>query len=105
MRVVAIVFDPPSSDRARKIMSLVGRLAERGAEVLVYLLGDGVYWGVKGCLDEGDVGGGVFFAGESDLEVRSIRGELLSEKVNVVPEIVGRLVDDVMEWAERVISV
>ncbi len=105
MRVVVVVFEPPSSDRARKMMRLVEELAGHGTEVLVYLLGDGVYWAVKGWLDGVIDGEVLFFAGESDLEARGIRGEILSERVNVVLEVVGRLVEDVMEWAERVISV
>ncbi|MBS7247919.1 MAG: DsrE family protein [Candidatus Freyarchaeota archaeon] len=105
MKVVIVVLDPPSSDRARKIMGLLEELAGLGTEVSVYFLGDGVYWGIKGCLDRFANSRAEFFVEEGDLEARGIQREILSERVNIVSEIVERLVYEIMERAERVISV
>ncbi|MBS7287352.1 MAG: hypothetical protein KIH01_01010 [Candidatus Freyarchaeota archaeon] len=105
MRFVVVVLEPPSSDRTRKIVSLLEELVELGADVSVYFLGDGVYWVVKGCLDRVADGGLKFFAGEGDLEARGIMGELLSEKVKILPDVIDKLVEEVMEEAEMVLSV
>lgn len=74
MRVVIVVLDPPSSDRARKIMGLLEELAGLGAGVSVYFGGRRLLE-YKGMPRQVANYRGEFFVEEGDLEARGIRGK------------------------------
>jgi sulfur relay protein TusB/DsrH len=84
---------------------------QNGMEVTVYLIGDGVLCAKKD--QKGYVGknirtalenGTIIKAGENDLHARAIPQEHVQTGIEMVEDIEGLLVEDIMENSDRVIS-
>jgi sulfur relay protein TusB/DsrH len=111
-RLTLLIMTPPHSDEsAERMCGLSNRALERGMEVAVYLLGDGVLCSKKG--QKGYIGQNIRAAVErgitvrasaNDLRARAITAEQVEQGVEVVEDLEGEFVEDVMEKAERVIT-
>jgi len=102
LKIVTIIIDSPGSERAKNALSIVEEASKLGATVSLYLLGNGVYLGTKGFLERVEPGVEVY-AREEDLEARGIRGDLLSERVRHPPNVLDRMIHEIMEEADRVL--
>ena len=111
-RICLLIMKPPHSDEsAERMCGISQRAKERGMDVIVYLLGDGVLCAKKG--QKGYVGknlkkalenGVEIKASERDLSARAIKGDQVEPGVEIVEDLEGTFVEDVMENADRVIS-
>jgi sulfur transfer complex TusBCD TusB component (DsrH family) len=99
---------PVSEEEAEKIIGIALRALKKGDGVALYLLGEGAFW-VKGTmprrfLKEVLDKGGKVEVGERDLLARGIMKDAVEVRINIVTDLEGNLVDDVMCSADRVIS-
>lgn len=111
-KLCLLITRPPHSDEgAERICGIARRAKERGIDVTVYMLGDGVLCAKKG--QKGYVGrnmkialekGVKIKASSKDLLARAIPPEYVEPGVKVIEGIEGEFVEDVMENADRVIS-
>lgn len=111
-KICLIITKPPHSDEsAERICGITQAAIEKGMEVAVYLLGDGVLCAKKN--QKGYIGrniktalenGAKIKAGENDLLARAIPEEHVESGIDMVTDIEGMLVEDIMENADRVIS-
>ena len=111
-RMTMLILSPPHSDESAEHMcGLSNRAIERGMEVAVYLLGDGVLCSKKG--QRGHIGlniraalskGITVKASAKDLRARAITTEQVEQGVEIVEDLEGEFVEDVMERSERVIT-
>lgn len=89
-------------------MSVAFRALERHSEAVIYLLGEGVLWS-KGLMPRKYLGkvlesGGKVRASKKDLLARAIRLDAIEGRIEVVGDLEGKLVDDVMMPSTQVIS-
>jgi sulfur relay protein TusB/DsrH len=111
-RLTMLIMSPPHSDEsAQRMCGLSNRAIERGMEVAIYLLGDGVLCSKKG--QRGHIGqniraaltkGITVRASAKDLRSRAIAADQMEQGVEVVEDLEGEFVEDVMEKATRVIT-
>ena len=111
-KLCLLITRPPHSDEgAERICGISRRAKERGMDVTVYMMGDGVLCAKKG--QKGYVGrnmktalenGVKIKASSRDLLARAIPPEYVEPGVEVTEDIEDIFVEDVMENAERVIS-
>lgn len=110
-RLSLLITKPPHSDEAAEHMCGISKAAiERGMDVTVYLLGDGVLCSKRG--QKGHIGDSLrraldasvtIRASARDLRARAIGDEKLEPGVEAMEDIEGEFVKDVMERADRVI--
>ncbi|MEM3587653.1 MAG: DsrH/TusB family sulfur metabolism protein [Candidatus Jordarchaeaceae archaeon] len=104
LKIVFIILEPPSSDRAIKAFSMIREMIKRDADVSIYLLGDGVYCGMKGVnLEIINSDNLRVFVNKEDIEARGILDDLLLEKVQCQNNSIERMIVDVMENADRIL--
>ena len=111
-KICLLITKPPHSDESAERMCGITQAAkEKGMDVTVYLIGDGVLCAKKD--QKGYVGqniknalenGVAIKAGENDLQARAIPQEHVESGIEMVSDIEGMFVEDVMENADRVIS-
>jgi sulfur relay protein TusB/DsrH len=99
---------PASEEEAERILSVALRALERRSEAVIYLLGEGVLWS-KGLMPRKYIGnvlgaGGKVRASKKDLLARAIRLDAIESHIEVVEDLEGKLVDDVMMPSTQVIS-
>ncbi len=107
-----LIMKPPHSDEsAERMCGIAQRARAKKSEVVVYLLGDGVLCAKKG--QKGYVGenlktalenGVEIKASERDLSARAIASDQIEPGVEILEDLEGAFVDDIMENADRVIS-
>lgn len=107
-----LITKPPHSDESAERMCGISRNAkEKGMDVVVYLLGDGVLCAKKG--QKGYVGQNIkdalqngvsIRASQQDLEARAILKEHVEPEIETIDDLEGVFIDDVMEKSDRVIS-
>ena len=111
-RACMLITKPPHSDEgAERICGISQRAKELDFEVAVYLLGDGVLCAKKG--QSGHVGqnirlaldnGIIVKASSRDLRARAIHEDDVESGVELLDDLEGAFVEDMMEHADRVIS-
>ncbi len=111
-RLCALITKPPHSDEsAERMCGITQRAEERKMDVSVYFLGEGVLCTKKN--QKGYIGqnmknalenGVVMKASAKDLRARAITAEQVEAGVEIVEDLEGALVEDIMEHADRVIS-
>ena len=111
-KICILITKPPHSDESAERMCGIARAARgKGMDVTVYLIGDGVLCAKKN--QKGYVGqnikmalenGTIIKAGENDLHARAIPQEHVEPGIEMISDIEGMFVEDVMENADRVIS-
>ena len=111
-RICMLITKPPHSDEAaERICGLSRRAIEREIEVAVYLLGDGVLCAKKG--QKGHVGENMRKALERkvpvkasgrDLKARAIKPDQVEDGIEIVDDLAGDFVEDVMERSDRVVA-
>ena len=107
-----LITKPPHSDeRAEHICGISKRAREREMDVTVYLLGDGVLCAKKD--QKGYVGqsmklalqtGVKLKASAKDLRARAIPPDQVESGIDVIEDLEGEFVDNIMENADRVVS-
>jgi sulfur relay protein TusB/DsrH len=107
-----LIMSPPHSDESsERLCGLSNRAIERGMDVRIYLLGDGVLCSKKG--QKGHIGANIraaiskgisVKASAKDLRARAITAEQVEQGVELVEDMEGDFVEDVMERSERVIT-
>jgi sulfur relay protein TusB/DsrH len=111
MRVCLLLMKTPSSDEdAERMLGILRGAKAQGTEIAVYLLGDGVLCARKG--QTGYVGlnlGNVperttVRASTRDLRARGISDGDLEPGVEIIEDLEGVFIEDVMEKAERVFT-
>lgn len=110
--ICLLITKPPHSDEGAERMCGISRRArERGFNVTVYMLGDGVLCAKKN--QQGYVGknmkealknGVTIKASAKDLQARAIPMEHLEPGVEAIEDFEDAFVEDIMENADRVIS-
>jgi len=104
LKVVSIIMDPPISERVEKAFDLISEIIRTDASVTVYLIGDGVYCGMRGMnLETIDSEHIQVFASKEDLEARGIQEDLLTKRVKCQYNLVEKMVVDIMESADRIL--
>jgi sulfur relay protein TusB/DsrH len=102
---------PRNDDDTDRMCGLLSTAKERGWDVAIYLLGDGVYCAKKG--QRGHLGssmqnalgkGAEVNVGLKDLLARAIPPENVVPGVKRLEDLEGAFVEDVMEKASRVVS-
>ena len=111
-RVCLLITKPPHSDEgAERMCGIARRAKERNMDVTVYFLGDGVLCAKKD--QKGYVGKNMKIALENGVQIRASSGDLKARAiaddqvepgVEIVEDLEGDFVLDVMENADRVIS-
>ena len=110
MRLTIILTRTPHASRTLETYVKLALLAcSREHSVAVYLVGDGVYCARKGqnsanYLERLSKFGGELFLRKEDIEARGLDVDKLIEEVEVPVDFYGKLVDDIMEKSDRVIS-
>jgi sulfur relay protein TusB/DsrH len=107
-----LITKPPHSDENAERMCGISQMAkEKGMDVVLYLLGDGVLCAKKN--QKGFVGKNIkkalergikIKASEKDLFARAIPAEHVETGIEIITDLEGEFVVDVMENADRVIS-
>ena len=111
-KIALLITKPPHSDEgAERMCGISKRAKERDMDVTVYMLGDGVLCAKKN--QKGYVGtnmktalenGVSIKASANDLNARAIPKEQVEPKIEIVTDLEGEFVEDMMENADRVIS-
>ena len=111
-RLCMLVMKPPHSEEdAGRMCSLLANARSKQMDVVIYLLGDGVFCAKKG--NRGLLGqslrsalakGAQAIASKRDLLARAIGEADVEPGVVVVDDIEGDFIDDVMQRSTRVIS-
>ena len=111
-RIVLLITKPPHSDEgAQRMCGISQRAKERGMDVAIYMLGDGVLCAKKG--QKGYIGKNMKLAlknnvaisvNSNDLKARAIPPEQVESRVNIIEDLEEKFVDDIMESADRVIA-
>ena len=111
-RICLLITHPPhSGEDAERMCGLASRAREKGMDVAVYLLGDGVLCAKKG--QKGYVGenlkralanGVSIHASSRDLKARAVAGEQVEPGVSMEDDLEGLFVEDSMERANRVVT-
>jgi len=110
--ICLLITKPPHSDEgSERMCGLAHRAKEKGNDVTVYLLGDGLFCaknGQKGKFGQNlksalDAGISIK-ASKKDLRARALPPELVNPKVEVVDDLERLFVLDTMENAKRVIT-
>jgi len=111
MRICLLLMRTPSSDEdAERMLGILRGAKAQGTEIAVYLLGDGVLCARKG--QTGYVGLNLGNAPEKttvsasarDLRARGISEGDLEPGVEIIEDLEGVFIEDVMERAERVFT-
>lgn len=103
-KIIFIILEPPSSERVVKAFSIMREMINPDAEVSIYLLGDGVYCGVKGVnLEIINSDNLQVFVNKEDIEARGIQNALLLEKVQCQNNSIEKMIVDIMENADRIL--
>lgn len=110
--VCLLITKPPHSDEgSERMCGIAHRAKEKGNDVTVFLLGDGVYCAKKG--QKGRFGqnlqsaldaGITIKASKRDLEARAMPDGMVNEAVVVVEDLEKEFIIDTMENAKRVIT-
>jgi sulfur relay protein TusB/DsrH len=104
LKIVSIILEPPSSERVVKAFSIIREMIKLDAAVSIYLLGDGIYCGIKGMnLEIINSDNLQVFANKDDLEARGIQEDLLSKRVKCQNNSIEKMIVDIMEQADRII--
>jgi len=111
-KLCVLITKPPHSDeRAEHICGISKRAKEREMDVSIYFLGDGVLCTKKG--QKGYIGqnmkvalqsGVTLKASANDLRARAMPPEQVESGIEIIDDLEGEFVDDIMENADRVIS-
>jgi len=111
-RICLLITKPPHSDEgAQRMCGISQRAKERDMDVAVYFLGDGVLCAKKG--QSGYVGKNIknalekgveMKASSNDLLARAISPEQVEPGIQIVDDLEGGFIDDMMEKSDRVIS-
>jgi len=113
MKRICLLFMrvPHSEEEAGRMCGIANRAKERGMQVAVYLLGDGVLCAKKG--PNKHIGQNIRTALEKgisikasarDLRARAIPAEQVESEVEIIEDLEGVFVEDIMENADGVIS-
>ncbi len=110
--ICLLITKPPHSNEHAEMMCGVSRRAkERNMNVTVYFLGDGILCTKKN--QKGYIGqnmkiaqknGVVLKASANDLKARAILEDQVEPGVEIVDDLEGEFIIDVMEHADRVIT-
>ncbi|MBS7249893.1 MAG: hypothetical protein KIH08_04775 [Candidatus Freyarchaeota archaeon] len=104
LNVVSIIMNPPISERVAKAFIIINEMIRAEANVTIYLIGDGVYCGMKGMSLENISSESIrVLASKEDLEARGIQEDLLSQKVKCQYDLIGKMIVDIMESADRIL--
>lgn len=104
LKVVSIIIDPPLSERVAKAFDIINEIIRTDANVTVYLIGDGVYCGMRGMtLETIDSERIQVFASKEDLEARGVQEDLLSKRLRCQYDLIGKMIVDIMESADRIL--
>ena len=111
-KLCLLITKPPRvEEQSNRMYGISARALERGFEVAIYLLGDGVLCAKKD--QKGHIGnyiknaienGAVLNASSKDLLARGILREQVEPGINIVDDFEHMFVKDVMENSNRVIS-
>jgi sulfur relay protein TusB/DsrH len=111
-RLCLLIMKPPyNDDDTDRMCGLLSSAKGRGWDVVIYLLGDGVYCAKKG--QRGYLGnsmmtalgkGAEINANLKDMLARAIPPENVMPGVKVLEDLEGAFIEDVMEKASRVVS-
>ncbi|MGQ9721868.1 MAG: DsrH/TusB family sulfur metabolism protein [Candidatus Jordarchaeum sp.] len=103
-KIVSIIIAPPISERVVKAFNIINEMIRTDANIFIYLIGDGVYCGIKGMnLSTIDSGRIQVFASKEDLEARGIQEDLLSKDVKCQYDLIEKMIVDIMESADRIL--
>ena len=111
-RISLLITKPPHSDEATQHMcGISGKARDKGMEVAVYLLGDGVLCAKSG--QKGHIGESLrralranvsILVSARDLRARAIGDGQIEQGIEIVEDLEGEFVKDTMESADRVIA-
>ena len=111
-RLCLLITKPPHSDEnAVRMCGISQRAKDKDMEVVIYFIGDGVLCAKKG--QKGYLGqnmkkaleqGVKIIASEKDLRARGILQKQVESGIEVIEDLEGAFVEDIMEHADRVIS-
>jgi sulfur relay protein TusB/DsrH len=99
---------PTSEDEAKRMLGIAFRASERHSEAAIYLMGEGVFW-AKGlmprkCLSMALDRGADVKASKRDLLARGISESAIEQRIRLLDDLEGELVEDAMGKAHRVVS-
>jgi len=99
---------PASEDEARRMLGIIQRSTERNSGAAIYLLGEGTFW-AKGLMPKRYLSmaldsGAAVKASRRDLFARGISECDLDQRISLMDDLEGELVEDVMGRANRVVS-
>ena len=106
-----ITRPPHSEEDTQHMFGPIHAAQDKGMEVSMFLLGDGVLCGKKGL--KGPVGENMvnalssnvsIKASKKDLQARAIANEQVTQGIEIVDDLEGDFVETTMEKADRVIS-
>jgi len=111
-KICVLITKPPHSDEgAERMCGISKRARERGMEVAVYLIGDGVLCAKKNQM--GHVGQNIktalanniaVHAGANDLMARGLSEKQIEQGVEIIRDVEGVFIEDIMESANKVVS-
>jgi sulfur relay protein TusB/DsrH len=113
MTRICLLFSkkPKSQESVERMCGLALRAKEKGMDVVIYLLGDGVLCAMRN--DKEAIGQSIRALLEEGITIRACKNDLLAraitenhveQDIEILEDLEGTFVEDAMENAERVIS-